>query len=303
MDEKRLPTGRFFFGKFAMKSFRSLSQMKEWSKAQITRGETIGFVPTMGYLHEGHLGLIRRARSENSRVIASIFVNPTQFGRNEDFGNYPRDPESDSLKCRQAEVDVLFMPETQDVYNHEFQTYVDVERVSKPLCGKSRPGHFRGVATVVLKLFNMVYPSSAYFGAKDYQQLQVIRSMVKDLNLDVRIVSCPTLREDDGLAMSSRNSYLAPPERAQAVCLFQALQISGELFRNGEKEPRKYIEAMSGRITREPDADPDYISLVHPETLEDLNVVDETCLAVLAVRIGKTRLIDNMLLDGRAGDT
>lgn len=291
----------FFCGNNIMDNISSVAEMKEWSRTRRAEGHNIGLVPTMGYLHEGHLSLMHRARFENQRVVASIFVNPTQFGRNEDLSTYPRDLVSDSMKCRQAGVDAIFVPGADDVYGPQFQTYVEVEQVSSPLCGKSRPGHFRGVATVVLKLFNVVCPTSAYFGAKDYQQLQVIRTMVRDLDLDVNVVDCPTVREPDGLAMSSRNSYLSSREREQAVCLYQALHIAGELFGSGEKEPRKYITAMSGRIDKEPDAKSDYISLVHPETLEDLKQVDDRCLAVLAVRIGKTRLIDNRLFQGRAG--
>jgi pantoate--beta-alanine ligase len=283
-----------------MKIVRSVPAMKEWSRAQIAQGRAIGFVPTMGYLHEGHLSLVRRARLENQCVVASIFVNPTQFGRNEDLSTYPRDFESDSNKCSHAGVDALFVPEADDIYGPHFQTYVEVEKVSAPLCGSSRPGHFRGVATVVLKLFNIVCPTSAYFGAKDYQQFQVIRTMVRDLDLDVRVVGCPTVRESDGLAMSSRNSYLSSREREQAICLYHALQTAGELFATGERDARKYIEAMHGCISEEPDAKEDYISLVHPETLEDLKQVDDQCLAVLAVRVGKTRLIDNMLFQDRS---
>jgi len=250
----------------------------------------------MGYLHEGHMSLIHRARSQNNAVVTSIFVNPTQFGPREDLAAYPRDPEADSAKCRDAGVDALFMPEVQDIYPAGFQTYVEVEKVSGPLCGASRPGHFRGVATVVLKLFNIVRPTAAYFGSKDYQQLQVIKTMARDLNLDAEVVACPTVREADGLAMSSRNAYLTPDQRRQAVCLCEALQEAQELFNKGETTAEKYLQVMSKRIQREPDADVDYISLVHPETLEELEKVNGPALAAMAVRIGKTRLIDNMVL-------
>jgi len=282
-----------------MDILESVAAMKQWSAFQRGRGESIGFVPTMGFLHEGHLSLMRRARSENGQVVASIFVNPAQFGVNEDLGKYPRDPENDKRKCGQQGVDALFMPPVDEVYGVGFQTYVDVEKVSGPLCGASRPGHFRGVATVVLKLFNMVHATSAYFGKKDYQQLQVITTMVRDLNVDVLIVPCETVREPDGLAMSSRNSYLSPDQRKQAVCLYQALQEARLLYNTGEKSAQIYIQAMSRRISREPDAVPDYVSLVHPETLQDLTEVGrDGALAVLAVRIGKTRLIDNMRVNG-----
>lgn len=271
--------------------------MKAWSKDRSRGGMDVGFVPTMGFLHEGHLDLMRRARSENEFVVTSIFVNPTQFGPKEDFGAYPRDPASDAAKCEKVGVDVIFMPEAEEVYPPGFQTYVEMGSVSEPLCGASRPGHFRGVATVVLKLFNMVSPTAAYFGEKDYQQLQVIKTMVRDLNVDVKIVPCPTVREADGLAMSSRNSYLSTEERQQAVCLIQALHEALTLFRAGEPSAIKYIAVMTQRIQREPAAQIDYVSLVHPETLEDLAEVRNSALAVLAVRIGKTRLIDNMLLE------
>lgn len=284
-----------------METLNSVAQMKEWSRLRLSKGETIGFVPTMGYLHEGHMSLIHRARSENTAVVASIFVNPTQFGPREDLASYPRDPEADSAKCRDAGVDTLFMPQAEDIYPDGFQTYVEVEKVSGPLCGASRPGHFRGVATVVLKLFNIVSPTSAYFGSKDYQQLQVIKTMARDLNLDTKVVTCPTVREADGLAMSSRNAYLTPDQRRRAICLFEALQEAQELFSKGETEAEKYLQVMSTRIKKEPDADVDYINLVHPETLEKLEKVDGPALAALAVRIGKTRLIDNMVL-GRAGE-
>jgi pantoate--beta-alanine ligase len=269
--------------------------MKQWSRSRSAIGDTIGLVPTMGFLHEGHLSLMRRARSENGAVVASIFVNPTQFGQNEDLSTYPRDPEADTKKCAQEGVDALFTPQPEDIYGPDYQTYVEVKKVSGPLCGASRPGHFRGVATVVLKLFNIVRPDVAYFGMKDYQQLQVIKTMVRDLNLDVRVEPCPTIRESDGLAMSSRNSYLTPAERDQAVCLHQALLEARKLFLDREKAGGKYIRAMTDRILQEPDARPDYISFVHPETLQDLNEVDDLALAILAVRIGTTRLIDNML--------
>jgi pantoate--beta-alanine ligase len=285
-----------FFVDDYMEILTSIHEMKHWSRSRAASGAVIGLVPTMGFLHEGHLSLMRRARSENTAVVASIFVNPTQFGRNEDLSTYPRDPDADAEKCAQEGVDALFMPQPEEVYGPNYQTYVEVEEVSAPLCGASRPGHFRGVATVVLKLFNIVRPDAAYFGMKDYQQLQVIKTMARDLNLDVRIEPCPTVREADGLAMSSRNSYLSPSERGQATCLYQALQEARKLFLNSEKIGEEYIRAMTERILRDPDARPDYISLVHPETLQDLTEVDDHALAVLAVRIGKTRLIDNMLL-------
>ena len=275
----------------------SVLEMKEWSRTNRAQGRTIGFVPTMGYLHEGHLSLIRRCRAENDAVVVSIFVNPTQFGPGEDLDRYPRDLEADSRKCTDLGTDLLFVPNSTEMYGSNYHTFVEVERLSGVLCGASRPGHFRGVATVVLKLFNIVSPAAAYFGTKDYQQLQVIRTMARDFDLDVRIVPCETVREPDGLAMSSRNVYLAPAERKQAVCLYQALRTAERLFHNGENRADEYLRIMRERISLEPDARPDYISLVNPETLEDLREVGDRALAVLAVRVGKTRLIDNMLFE------
>jgi pantoate--beta-alanine ligase len=279
-----------------MEIVTSVDAVKEWSRLRRAGGSTIGLVPTMGYLHEGHVSLMRRARSENDHVAATIFVNPTQFGPNEDLERYPRDPEGDAQKCRDAGVDLLFMPDVHEVYGLNFQTYVNVEEVSKLLCGASRPGHFRGVATVVLKLFNMFNPTTAYFGQKDYQQLQVIKTMAKDLNLEVHICGCETIREQDGLAMSSRNAYLTAHERNQAMCLYQALQKAQALFEGGEHTPETYISVMRERIEREPDTVVEYVKVVHPETLQDLDAVSGPALAALAVRIGKARLIDNMLL-------
>lgn len=280
-----------------METFTTVAEMTFWAGVQRASGMSIGFVPTMGYLHDGHLSLMHAARHENDRIVTSIFVNPTQFGRNEDLSTYPRDPENDAAKCVNAGVDALFMPDATEIYSAQHQTYVEPGKLSQTLCGRSRPGHFRGVATVVLKLFNIVRPTNAYFGAKDYQQLQVIRAMTRDLNVPVRIVSCPTVREPDGLAMSSRNSYLSPHERRQAICLYQALCKAKELFEQCETKAQTYLDAMRARIGLEPDAEPDYISLVDPDTLEDLEMVSDRCLAIMAVRIGKTRLIDNMLFE------
>jgi pantoate--beta-alanine ligase len=289
------PEGLFYLAEI-MHVLKTTSEMKSWSRNLRAQGATIGFVPTMGFLHEGHLSLMRRARQENDAVVVSIFVNPTQFGPSEDLSTYPRDPIADTEHCRSVGVDALFMPEPSEVYNPGFQTFVEVQRVSAPLCGASRPGHFRGVATVVLKLFNMVGPDAAYFGKKDFQQLQVIVTMVRDLNLDVRIVPGETVREADGLAMSSRNSYLTPEQRSQAVCLYQALLQARDLMQRGETDGERFLDTMARRIAQESDAAVDYIKLVHPDTLEDLARVEDRAVAVLAVRVGKTRLIDNLEL-------
>jgi pantoate--beta-alanine ligase len=284
-----------------MEILNTPQQMKKWSRACVRGDKTIGFVPTMGYLHEGHLSLMHKAREKNDSLVSSIFVNPTQFGRNEDLGSYPKAPEADAKKCEECGVDALFMPRNEDIYGDDFQTYVHVEKVSGPLCGASRPGHFKGVATVVLKLFNLILPTAAYFGEKDYQQLQVIKTMVRDFDLDVRIVACPTVRESDGLAMSSRNSYLSAEERQQAVCLYQALEAANRLFLNGEADPESYLKVMLDKISEKPSAQIDYVELVHPETLQRLEKVNAAgALAIMAVRIGTTRLIDNKLL-GRGG--
>jgi pantoate--beta-alanine ligase len=286
----------FLFGT-PMEILGTVSEIKRWSKGNTVLGDTIGLVPTMGALHEGHLSLVNRARSENKRVVVSIFVNPAQFGPSEDFGSYPRLPQEDLLKCDYAGVDAIFMPEPSEIYGSGFQTYIDVTKLSVHLCGASRPGHFRGVATVVLKLFNIVKPTSAYFGLKDYQQVQVIKAMVRDLNLDVQIVSCPTVREPDGLAMSSRNAYLGQEHRKQALCLYEALMIADKMFSNGESSADNYLAAMKDRISIEPSAKIDYLKVVDPYTLEDLGVVGDQFLAVMAVRIGSTRLIDNMCFE------
>ncbi len=256
----------------------------------------MGFVPTMGFLHEGHLSLMRRAWIENDFVVTSIFVNPAQFGPNEDLAKYPRDVESDTSKCKEIGVTVLFMPDSSEIYGKNHQTYVAVENFQNYLCGSSRPGHFRGVATVVLKLFNIVKPTAAYFGSKDYQQLQVIRAMVKDLNVDTEVIACPTVREADGLAMSSRNSYLTVDERRQALCLHKALLAAQEMFSESEVNLQEYLNIMVNTINEAPSADIDYVKIVDPETLEDLDTIKDQALAILAVKIGKTRLIDNMLL-------
>jgi pantoate--beta-alanine ligase len=258
---------------------------------------SVGFVPTMGYLHEGHLALVKQARIENSAVIVSIYVNPTQFGPREDFGAYPRDLDRDLELLRGEGVDIVFVPSDDEMYPPEFSSRVDVEKVTERLEGASRLGHFRGVATVVVKLFNIVQPSRAYFGQKDAQQVVVIKRMVADLNVGIEIVVVPTVRESDGLAMSSRNIYLSSEERQAATILFKALTLARQLRQSGEKDAGKIRRQMTSLIQREPLAQIDYVSIADAETLEELNLIDRPALTSLAVRIGKTRLIDNMPLE------
>ncbi len=257
---------------------------------------TWGFVPTMGYLHEGHLSLVRRARAENDHVAVSIFVNPTQFGPHEDYNRYPRDLERDLRLLEPLGVDLVFAPPVEEMYPPGFQTWVVVEEVTRPLEGAARPGHFRGVATVVTKLFNIIQPDRAYFGQKDAQQAVVIRRMVQDLNIPVEIVVCPTVREPDGLAMSSRNTYLSPEERRAATVLFRALQAAKARYEQGERDAERLRAIMREVIQAEPLARLDYVSVADPETLQELSRVEDRALLSLAVYIGKTRLIDNILL-------
>jgi pantoate--beta-alanine ligase len=258
---------------------------------------TVGFVPTMGYLHEGHLALVKQARRENSTVIVSIYVNPAQFGPREDFGAYPRDLDRDLQLLRQEGTDIVFVPLDDELYPPGFASWVHVERVTERLEGASRPGHFRGVATIVAKLFDIVQPARAYFGQKDAQQVVVIKRMVADLNMDLEVVIVPTIRESDGLAMSSRNIYLSPKERRAATILFKALRLAHRLRRNGENDAEQIRGQMVALIQEEPLACIDYVSIADAETLEELNLLDRPALASLAVRIGKTRLIDNMPLE------
>ncbi len=257
-------------------------------------GKTVGFVPTMGYLHEGHLSLFRCARRENDVVIASIFVNPTQFGPGEDFARYPRDPEGDQAKAASAGVDMLFMPKAEDLYPPGYQTYVEVEKLTRGLCGAFRPGHFRGVATIVTKLLMLAFPTRAYFGRKDFQQWRVIEQMARDLHLPVEIVSCPIVREPDGLAMSSRNVYLSQEERQSALSLYRSLRRAEELFRRGETRAEVYAQAIREILEAAPHLKKiDYIAIVDGETLEPVDRVERGTLIALAAHVGPARLIDN----------
>lgn len=258
---------------------------------------SVGFVPTMGYLHEGHLALVKHARAENAIVVVSIFVNPTQFGPSEDLGTYPRDLDRDLKLLEKEKTDIVFVPSEEEMYLSEFSTWVDVEKVTERLEGASRPGHFRGVATVVAKLFNIVQPTKAYFGQKDAQQAIVIKRMVADLNMMVEIVVVPTVRESDGLAMSSRNTYLSPKERQAATVLFRALSLARQLWQGGEKDADRIRYEMKSLIEKEPLAKVGYVSIADADTLEELDMIDRPALASLAVRVGRTRLIDNMTLE------
>ncbi len=258
--------------------------------------EPVGFVPTMGYLHDGHLSLVKRARAENPSVVTSIFVNPAQFGPQEDFNKYPRDSQRDLALLEKEKADIVFMPSAAEMYPPQFNSWVEVNRVAERLEGASRPTHLKGVTTVVAKLFNIVQPTRAYFGQKDAQQAIVIKKMVADLNMNLEIVIVPTLREPDGLAMSSRNTYLNPEQRQAATILYQALNLARKLWSQGEKDARHLRREMTDLILKEPLADIDYVSIADPETLDELEAVDSPALVLLAVRIGSTRLIDNIML-------
>jgi len=281
-----------------MRVVRSIKQMLGISKEARTQGKSIGFVPTMGALHSGHLSLIRKARKENDFVAVSIFVNPAQFGPKEDLKKYPRNLKLDAKLCKKEGVDIIFYPSAKEIYPEGYKTYVKVEDLSKVLCGSSRPGHFRGVATVVTKLFNIVHPDIAYFGQKDAQQAIIIKKMVSDLNMPVKIKVMPTVREKDGLAMSSRNMYLNPRERKDAVVLSQALNLSGDLIKSGIRDSRKIINRMSRVIRSKRAAKIDYVSIVGLDNLKPVKKISGKCLIALAVWIGKTRLIDNIIKHG-----
>jgi pantoate--beta-alanine ligase len=283
-----------------METIRTISWMKEKAREARQEQRVIGLVPTMGALHAGHLALVERARKECSPVYASIFLNPTQFGPNEDLSKYPRPLEADIEKLTSAKADGLFLPSAEEIYPPGFSTYVHVEGISERLEGKSRPGHFRGVATVVLKLFEIAQPHYAYFGRKDAQQVQIIQKMVRDLNLDVELVICPTVRETDGLALSSRNAYLGPEERTAATVLFRALQAAGKELADGVRDTLELQRTMRKVLESESRARVDYAEIVDAETFEPVVRVGRNCYALLAVRIGSTRLIDNMLI--HAGD-
>lgn len=267
-------------------------QVKEW-RAQ---GFSIGFVPTMGYLHEGHMSLVKKA-AENDKVVVSIFVNPMQFGPNEDLASYPRDIQRDSKLCEENGVDLIFHPEAEEMYDEGFCSYVDMDILTQELCGLSRPVHFRGVCTVVAKLLNIVTPDRAYFGEKDAQQLAIIKRMVKDLSMDVTIVGCPIVREEDGLAKSSRNTYLNKEERKAALILSKSIVLGKELVNQGERDCTVIVNAMKEKIESEALARIDYVKIVDLSTMQQVEKIEHSILAAIAVYIGKTRLIDNFIFE------
>jgi len=270
--------------------------MRKYSGEARSKGKTIGFVPTMGYLHEGHLSLIRQAKKECDLTILSIFVNPTQFGPAEDYKKYPRALGRDKAIARGLGVDTIFLPATDKMYPHGFSSYVNVERFSEVLCGRSRPGHFRGVATVVIKLFNIVQPDIAYFGQKDAQQAVIIMRFVKDLNMGIKVRVLPVIREKDGLALSSRNKYLSGRERKDALVLYSALREARRKLMAGERSTKRIISAIKRMIEEKKSAKIDYVSVVDAERLTEIKMISGKVLIALAVRIGKTRLIDNIVV-------
>ncbi len=280
-----------------MQILRTVDEVRQWTRAQRAAGRAVHFVPTMGYFHEGHLSLMRHAQADGGAVVVSIFVNPLQFGAGEDLDRYPRDFERDRQMAESAGVEAIFYPEVSEMYPAGYQTEVRVKELSKPLCGKSRPGHFEGVATVVLKLFNIVSPDRAYFGMKDYQQLRVIQQMVRDLNLPTEIVPCPIVREPDGLAMSSRNVYLSAEERVAARVLYQSLQWAQAQVEAGERNAIRLREGVYQRIAAESLARIDYVEVVDAETLQPVEHIERSTLIAVAVFFGKARLIDNTVVN------
>ncbi len=269
-------------------------EVKEWRK----QGLSVGLVPTMGFLHEGHQSLIERASRENDRVVVSDFVNPVQFGPGEDLASYPRDLARDAAVCEAAGADLIFHPSPEEMYFPDFSTYVNMESLSEELCGKTRPTHFRGVCTVVSKLFHITAPDRAYFGQKDAQQLAIIKRMARDLNFDIEIVGCPIVREADGLAKSSRNTYLSPEERQAALVLSQAVALGQSMAEQGEKDAEKIVSAMKELIAKEPMARIDYVQAVDGVSMSPVREMKAPVLVAMAVYIGKTRLIDNFIYEG-----
>jgi pantoate--beta-alanine ligase len=280
-----------------MEIISHITEMQRWSDVRRREGKKIAFVPTMGFLHEGHLSLVRAGKKRGDVVVVSIFVNPIQFNQQSDFATYPRNLEQDQQMLEEAGTDVLFYPEASEMYPQGFQTAVEVDKVSQPLCGTFRPGHFRGVATVVTKLFNITKPHVALFGEKDFQQCVVIKRMVQDLNFDLEILAMPTVRERDGIAMSSRNARLSPAERQTSLCLARALHRAQELVTQGERKAVTILQAVHETIGREGGVRVEYAALCHPETLEEVSEVSGRTLLALAAWVGDVRLIDNTVLN------
>lgn len=283
-------------GRSSMKVVPTVSEMRLCSEAEKKAGKTIGLVPTMGKLHEGHLSLIRKAKEECDTIVVSLFVNPIQFSPNEDFRNYPRDFDKDKALAEKSGVDFLFCPVQDELYPSGFQTRIDLPGLADKLCGKSRPIHFSGVATVVMKLFQIVCPTKSYFGEKDYQQLLVIKRLVKDLDVNTEVTGCPIVRDSHGVALSSRNAYLTPQEKVSARSLNASLSLAQSLMDSGERNISVIKKKMRETICGKPHTHIEYISICDPETLEELDRIEDKALAALAVRLGKARLIDNRLL-------
>jgi len=279
-----------------MEIIKKIELMQKLSDKWRRDGHIISCVPTMGFLHQGHVELLRVGRDRGDRLIMTIFVNPTQFGPHEDYEKYPRDTEGDLSKARSAGVDAVFMPTVEEMYPDGFQSTVTVNTITRYLCGKSRPGHFAGVTIVVAKLFNITKPHLAIFGEKDYQQLIVIKQMVRDLNMNIAIIGVPTVRERDGLAMSSRNKYLSPGERVSALSLKKGLNLAKAMVEEGERDPSKIKNAVKELILNHPFTEIDYITICHPEKLRDIDNIDKPSLLALAVKVGKARLIDNSIV-------
>lgn len=279
-----------------MEIIETVKQMQETSDGLRLAGKKIGFVPTMGYLHEGHLALVRKARQISDTVVVSIFVNPTQFGPTEDLDRYPRDFERDRMLLEAEKTDIIFFPDARQMYPERYSTYVQVKGLEDLLCGRTRKGHFIGVATVVTKLFNIVKPHYAIFGQKDFQQLKIIERMVMDLNMDLEIIPYPTVREKDGLAMSSRNTYLNPNERERALLIYESIKKVTELFKNGVRDANILKEKAREVLLSKDGLDIEYITIADTETLEDIEQIKDKALYAVACRAGKTRLIDNTIL-------
>ncbi len=279
-----------------MEIVTGIKDMQKCSEKYKKEGISIAFVPTMGYFHDAHMMLFEEGKKRGDVLVASVFVNNLQFGKGEDYATYPRDLNKDSAMARKAGVDILFVPDMSEMYPSGFETYVTVEEVTKNLCGIFRPDHFRGVTTVVVKLFNIVMPNTAVFGEKDYQQLITIKKLVDNLNFDIDIVSIPIIREEDGLALSSRNAYLTPSERSAAPLIYKALKEGEKAFQRGERNAEIIIKAVKEVLDKEPIIKPEYLKVCNSDTLKDIDRIEDKCLLALAARIGKARLIDNIML-------